>query len=134
MKIMVCYDGSDNSQKALEKAVELFRPEGAEMIIVTAVEEPLDASSVDEESFEKWRDKRKADLAGAAEWVAGHGLEADAMLVIGDPRKMIVEAAIKKEPDMIVIARRGEGSIKKMVLGSVSAYVIRHVGFPVIVV
>ena len=133
MKIMVCYDGSDKSRKALEKTVQLFKAEGADIIIVTAVEEPLDASSVDEESFEKWRDKRKEDLASAAGWVADHGLEVDALLVIGDPRKMIVEAAQKKEPDMIVIGRRGEGRIKKMVLGSVCAYIIRHVGFPVIV-
>ncbi len=133
MKIMVCYDGSDKSHKALEKTIELFKTEGADIIVVTVVEEPLDATSVDDESFEKWRGKREEDLEEAALWVADHGLEVDALLLIGDPRKMIIEAAQKKEPDMIVVARRGRGRIKKMVLGSVCAYIIRHAGFPVIV-
>ncbi len=134
MKVMVCCDGSDRSQEALEMAVKLFKPQGAEVIIVTAVEEPLDASSEDEESFQKWRDKREEDLKEAAQWVANHGLEVDAMLVIGDPRKMIIEAINRKEPDMIVVARRGESGLRKMVLGSVSSYIVRHSRFPVIVV
>jgi nucleotide-binding universal stress UspA family protein len=134
MKVMVCYDGSDRSQEALEMAVELFKPQGAEVIIVTAVEEPLDASSADEESFRKWRDKREEDLNKAAQWVANHGLEVDAMLVIGDPRKMIIEAARRKEPDMLVLARRGGSGTRNMVIGSVSLYIVRHSRFPVIVV
>ncbi len=134
MKVMVCYDGSDRSQEALEMAVDLFKPQGADVIIVTVVEEPLDASSADEESFQKWRDKREEDLKEAAQWVANHGLEVDAMLVIGDPRKMIIEAAQKKEPDMLMIARRGGGGPRNMVLGSVSSYIVRHSRFPTIVV
>lgn len=134
MKVMVCYDGSERSQEALEMVVELFKGQGAEVIIVTVVEEPLDASSVDEDSFQKWREKREEDLKEAAQWVANNGLEVDAMLVIGDPRKMIIEAANRKEPNMLVLARRGESGSKNMVLGSVSSYIVRHLRFPVIVV
>ncbi len=134
MKVMVCYDGSERSHEALEMVVKLFKHQGADVIIVTAVEEPLDASSEDEESFQKWHDKREEDLKEAAQWIANHGLEVDAMLVIGDPRKMIIEAARRKEPDMLVVARRGKSRLKNMVLGSTSAYIIRHSRFPVIVV
>ncbi len=134
MKVMVCYDGSERSHEALEMAVDLFKGQGADIIIVTVVEEPLDASSVDEESFQKWRDKREEDLNVAAQWVANRGLEVDAMLVIGDPRRMIIEAARRKEPDMLVVARRGGGGPKNMALGSVSSYIVRHSRFPVIVV
>ncbi len=134
MKVMVCYDGSERAHEALEMAVDLFKPQGAEVIIVTVVEEPLDASSVDEESFRKWRDKREEDLKEAAQWVANHGLEVDAMLVIGDPRKMIIEAARRKKPDMLVVARRGGSGPRNLVLGSVSSYIVRHSLFPTIVV
>lgn len=134
MKVMVCYDGSERSHEALEMAVRLFKGQGADIIIVTVVEEPLDASSVDEESFQKWRDKREEDLNVAAQWVANRGLEVDAMLVIGDPRRMIIEAARRKEPDMLVVARRGGSGPKNLVLGSVSSYIVRHSRFPVIVV
>ena len=67
MKVMVCHDGSKNAQAALERTIELFRCERPEIILLTVVEEPLDATSVDEESFKKWHDKRDADLKKAVE-------------------------------------------------------------------
>lgn len=133
MKIMVCHDGSESAQRALEKTVALFKGERPEIIIITVVEEPLDATSVDEESFEKWRSKRDADLQAAARWVAGRGLAADAILAVGDPRKMILEAVESKKPDMLVVARRGIGLLERMVLGSVSAFLVRHAKCPILV-
>lgn len=133
MKMMVCHDGSKASQDALEKSVELFKNEKPEVIIITVVEPPLDATSEDESSFNKWRSKRDEDLKKAAEWVASHGLDADALLAIGDPRKMIIEAAETKTPDIIVIAKRGAGILDQMVLGSVSAFIVRHAPCPVLV-
>src|SRR3989304_8743220 len=133
MKIMVCHDGSPRAQDALERIVELFRGTRPEMILLTVVEPPLDATSVDEESFEKWKKKRDEDLKKAAQWVATHGLNVEAILAVGDPRKMIIEAAEQKNPDMLVVARRGVGTLERMILGSVSAYVVRHAHWPVIV-
>ncbi|OGP15359.1 MAG: hypothetical protein A2054_10505 [Deltaproteobacteria bacterium GWA2_55_10] len=133
MKIMVCHDGSERSQEALERTVALFKAQKPEIIIVTVVEEPLDATSMDEESFEKWRSRRDQDLKNAANWVVGQGLDVDAILAVGDPRKMITEAAANKNPDILVVARRGAGLLEKMALGSVSAYLIRHAECPVLV-
>lgn len=134
MKIMVCHDGSDSAQKALEKSLELFKAEKPEVFIITVVEPPLDATSVEEESFEKWRSKREEDLKKAAEFVAGHGFNADAILAVGDPRKMILEATESKAPDILVVAKRGVGIVDRMVLGSVSAYLVRHAHCPVLVI
>ena len=133
MKIMVCHDGSKQSQEALEKAVKLFRCEKPEVVLITVVEEPLDATSMDETSFEKWRSARDGELKKAANWVADNGFNVDALLAVGDPRKMILEAAESKSPDILVVARRGAGIIEKMVLGSVSAYLVRHAACPVLV-
>lgn len=133
MKIMICHDGSKRAQDALERAVELFKPQKPEVILITVVEEPLDATSMDEESFEKWRDRRDADLKDAAKWVVQHGLDVDAILAVGDPRKMILEAAENKNPDVLIVGRRGGGLIDNMVLGSVSAYMVRHATCPVLV-
>lgn len=133
MKVMICHDGSSNAQAALEKAVELFKNVKPEIILLTVVEEPLDATSVDEASFEKWRDKRDADLKKAADWVAGHGLDVDALLAVGDPRRMILKAVAAKSPDILVVAKRGTSALEHMVLGSVSAYVVRHSTRPVLI-
>ena len=133
MKIMVCHDGSERSQEALERTVALFKAQKPEIILITVVEEPLDATSQDEESFEKWRTRRDQELKNAANWVVKHGLNVDAILAVGDPRKMITEAAANKNPDILVVARRGAGLLEKMALGSVSAYLIRHAECPVLV-
>lgn len=133
MKIMVCHDGSERSQEALERTVALFKAQKPEIILITVIEEPLDATSMDEESFEKWRSRRDQDLKNAANWVVGHGLNVDAILAVGDPRKMITEAAANKNPDILVVARRGAGLLEKMALGSVSAYLIRHAECPILV-
>jgi nucleotide-binding universal stress UspA family protein len=133
MKVMFCHDGSSRAQEALELTVEIFKSAKPEVIILTVVEEPLDATSVDEESFQKWREKRNEDLKEAAQWVANHGFDVDAILAVGDPRKMIIEAAETKNPDLLIIARRGGGGTEKMILGSVANYIVRHAPGPVAV-
>jgi len=130
---MVCHDGSESAQFALDKVIELFRREKPEIIIITVVEEPRDASMVHEEIFQKYRQERHDFLLKTSNEVAGKGFEVDAILAIGDPRRMIPEAVENKNPDILVVARRGAGAIEKMVLGSVSAYLVRHVQCPVMV-
>lgn len=129
MKMLVCHDGSEAAQSALEKSVAMFRSEKPEIILVTVAEEPADASSYDEAAFEEWRAEREAGLKEAAEWVVKHGLDVDAIMAIGDARKMLVEAVIKKKPDLVVIASRPpQGGVRfGNITVSVSDYVIHHV-------
>ncbi|CAG1065868.1 Universal stress protein [uncultured bacterium] len=133
MRIMVCHDGSQRSQSALERTAELFRVQNPEIILVTVVEEPLDATSQDEANFESWRASRGDSLKEAADWVAGHGLNVEAVLAVGDPRKMLIEATENKNPDILVVAGRGSGLLQGMVLGSVSAFLVRNAECPVLV-
>lgn len=129
MKMLVCHDGSEIAQSALEKSVAMFKSEKPEIILVTVVEEPADASSYDEAAFEEWRAEREADLNEAAEWVTKQGLDVDAVMAVGDSRKMLVEAIRRKAPDIVVIASRPpQGGMRfGNVTVSVSDYVIHHV-------
>jgi len=129
MKMLICHDGSEIAQSALEKSIAMFKCERPEIILVTVVEEPADASSYDEAAFEEWRTEREASLKAAADWVAGHGLDVDAIMAIGDPRKMLVEAVRKKNPDIVVIAcRPPKGGVRfGNITNSVSDYLIHHI-------
>lgn len=133
MKIMVCHDGSQRSQAALERTAELFQVQKPRIILVTVVEEPLDATSQDEASFEIWRASRGESLKQAADWVVEHGLNVDAILAVGDPRKMLIEATETRNPDILVVAGRGSGLFHGVVPGSVSAFLLRHAECPVLV-
>jgi nucleotide-binding universal stress UspA family protein len=130
---MVCYDGSEHAKKALETTLVQFKNAKPEIIIVTVVEPPLDATGFEEKDFREWSAKRDEDLRAAAERVLDFDLDADAILAVGDPRKMIVEAAEQKSPDLVVITRRGAGIFGKMALGNVSSYIISHIDIPVLV-
>lgn len=133
MKIMVCHDGSENAQKALDQAMELFKATRPEVILVSVVEGAADASMINEEIFDKQREERREQLKQVAERLAGSCCDVDVLLATGDARKMLLEAVNTKKPDILVIGKRGGGVIKEMVLGSVSAYLIRHAHCPVMV-
>lgn len=131
MKMLICHDGSERAQSALEKSVAMFKRERPEIILVTVVEEPADASSHDEAVFEELRATREADLRQAAEWVTSQGLDVEVVVAvgIGDPRKMLVAAVGKKNPDVVVITcRPPKGGVRfGRVTVSVSDYLIHHI-------
>ena len=78
MKVMVCYDGSDKSHEALEKAVNYFKALKPEIILLTVTDEVLDASMESEEIFKTLESEQHEVLKKAAEWVAAQGLDVDA--------------------------------------------------------
>ncbi len=133
MKIMICYDGSEGSHRALEQAVDYFKDQKPEFILVTVVDPPLDSSLENEEIFERWKTNRHNELMDTAKWVTEHGIEVDAILAVGDPRKMILKAIEKRSPDLVVVARRGKTEMEKMILGSVSAFLVRHSPCPMLI-
>ena len=129
MKMLICHDGSGSAQSALEKSIALFKGEKPEIILVTVVEEPADASSYDEAAFEKWRATREADLKDTANWVVKQGLNVDVIIAVGEPRKMLVEAIRKKKPDIVVITSHPpQGGVRfGNITASVSDYIIHHI-------
>ncbi|MEE9543142.1 MAG: universal stress protein [Thermodesulfobacteriota bacterium] len=131
---MVCYDGSDRSRNALNKTLDLFKDQNPDMMILLVAEETLDASMENEEVFEEWKKECHDLLNEVAKDVTQQGLEVDAILATGDPRTMIMEAIENKAPDLVVMAKRGKGSVKNALLGSVSTYVLRQAHCPVLVV
>lgn len=133
MKIMVCHDGSKNAQQALDEAMQIFKCNNPEIILVTVVEGPADASSINEELYQKMIQDQHDFLKKTSDAVAEKGFDVDAIMATGDARAMLLETTNQKKPDIVVIGKRGGGVIKEMVLGSVSAYLIRHVKCPVLV-
>lgn len=133
MKIMICHDGSQNAQEALDRTINMFKPLKPEIILMTVVEVPLDASIESDNVFQRWRDERHAFLLKTAQEATDKGLNVDAVLAVGDPREMIIEATENKKPDILVVGKRGGGGLSRMVLGSVSAFLVRHARCPVLV-
>ena len=134
-RIVVGFDGSEHSRKALERAADLA--EGATLAVVCAADvarlwrDPVGgASPVDPADAEA----RANALAEARRYVEGRGLKGVFIEGHGNPADVIVQEAEDSGADMIVVGTRGLNAAKRLVMGSVSTTVMHHAPCDVLVV
>jgi len=142
MKILVCTDGSEHSNKALEKASIIIKGCNAtQVVIIHVYEENLNITAIpygegyvpsdaDLELFKKkieeYVEERKELLSEALKFFEEKNIKATTILKQGHPAKTILELASEKGFDMIVLGSRGFGGWKKRILGSVSSAVVQE--------
>jgi nucleotide-binding universal stress UspA family protein len=136
MRILVAVDGSAGSAEAVRQAGRLSSPDNDQMAFYySPVAVNFDKSGIDERLLEK----AKASVAGAifddARSKLPEGWSTKVETVIGDePARLgILHAARDWKADLIVVGARGLGSIKRMMLGSVSRAVTQSALVPVLV-
>lgn len=146
--VLLCFDGSEDSIRAIAKTGELFAARDAVVLTVwepISVWEPYDPGAVlsaavaklgekelglDEIAQEIARERleRGLELAGAA------GFKATGRLAEGKAWRAICEVATELEPAAIVVGARGLSRIQSALLGGVSAAVVVHAKQPVLVI
>jgi len=134
-RIVVGFDGSEQSHKALERAAELAN--GATVAVVCAADisrlmrDPAGgASAIDPSDAEA----RTAALAEARSYLEGRGVDGVYVEGTGHPADVLVDEAKETGADMIVVGNRGLNAAKRLVLGSVSTNVVNHAPCDVLVV
>lgn len=137
-RILVPIDGSPNSYRAVEYAVDLARKYGAEVTLIHVVEQHLiiegsGAPAPLPEKYYREREEYARKLTmERKERLEGQGIKVETVIARGNPVMEILRAA--KGFDLIVIGSRGLGRFKKLLLGSVSGGVLQHSPAPVLVV
>lgn len=144
MKIMVAIDGSAASQKALDQAIFLARPHNAEVLVLSVVEPVLDyplypvggAAFIEPnlnggEIFTEKKEAARKLLMDAETLMKD--LQYETRLCFGDARHLICDIAAMEKADMLIIGSRGLGALGRLVLGSVSDYIMHHAHCPVMV-
>ena len=53
--------------------------------------------------------------------------------LLGSPGDSIIKASEEQEVDLIVVGSRGQGALRRTILGSVSDYIIHHAHVPVMI-
>jgi nucleotide-binding universal stress UspA family protein len=109
--IMVAYDESREAAHALASAIELAKPLGAHLKIVTVVEAlpslysiaAIVSPSVLDESLEGKRSLLRTLQQSAIKRATAAGVTADAILVDGGEVSEIVQAAQREHADLLVI-------------------------------
>lgn len=136
--ILVAYDGSSHSKKALEIGIDLAKKYESKLDIVEVVDSSVFAGAglapVPAEVIESVYNKAKSDIENAKSIAKDKGINAEGVVLEGDPATAILEYASKNNVDLIVTGSRGLSTLKRIFLGSVSTRIVQEAKIPVLVV
>lgn len=134
--ILVAFDRSESSKKALVRAAELARTEKATLRILYVIPryqemvEFLRTDAMDE----SLRAAAAKVLAEARELASAPGLDVTTEIGEGHAADEIMSVARKRESDLIVMGTYGWTGVSKAIMGSTTNRVIAHASAPVLVV
>jgi len=129
-KILLAYDGTPESKRALETATSLCKAFGASLAVVSVVPYHAGRSPID-----PWDDREThaKELIEARELLRESGIEAQLLEPVGEPANAIEQIASKGKFDTIVVGTRGQGVLGRLFQGSVSEHVATHAEVTVVV-
>lgn len=160
-RIIVAFDGSENSKKALLTAIDLAKTVNAAITVahshdmkdnqtvidpprpaaeasyisggMTSVPDPLisDVTSPEPMIYE---DRTEEVIAEARMMLNGQQADGDIDILEGDPAESIIEHANRISADMIVTGSRDQNRLKKLIFGSVSEKLSAKSDIPVLIV
>lgn len=134
-RILVPYDFSPAAESALRWAADLHRSVhgGALMVVHLLSTIPIIGSLGDVPIPSP--DDRDVVQAQAALREVVSSVAPDAsfeVLLVGSVESGVISAAEEWRADLIVMGTHGRGGVKRMVLGSVADFVLRHTSVPVV--
>lgn len=130
--VLVAYDGSEGSGKALEKAESMLK-EGDQLVAVYV----LPTKEIDGFAYfdyELTREKAQEALNDVVEELKSRDVDAIGIFREGDVAEEIIKIAADIQCDMIVIGSKGLSKVGTFTLGSVAEKVARHSNRMVLIV
>ena len=133
--IVVGYDGTEASERALGRAADLAAAFGS-TVILTSVAPVMTGTSHGGGSVDPTDppEAHESLLGSAKQTLAGRGVQAEVVLATGNPAEAIVQLAEERSADMIVVGTREPGLLERLLGHSVSSSVQRHAHCDVLVV
>jgi nucleotide-binding universal stress UspA family protein len=135
MKILLAIDDSKCAEAAVRMLLSQFQPRKT-TVRVLHVAEPIETAYYPEltppypmnfgDISKQRMDIGRKLTARATEKLRRAGFKADSAVNLGRVRISIVDAAKKWHADLIVMGSHGRKGMERLLLGSVSEYVVRH--------
>jgi len=140
--VMVGTDGSDSSFRAVDRAAAVARDADATLVLLTAYRpmsprERQDAADALGDEAYKVTGSSPAEqvLAAAGDRARQQGAtKIETIAVEGDPVDALVDEAVRRQVDLLVVGNRGLNSLAGRLLGSVPANITHKASCDVLVV
>ena len=135
-KLLIPVDGSENSLRALSYVIKRAAADERLRIYVLNVQPALPPSFFVTRTMIKnhYEANSKESLARARRALAKTHLTAEVAVRVGPPAETILNFAARKHCGEIVMGTRGLGSVRGLLLGSITTKVIHSTRVPVTVV
>lgn len=135
--IVVGVDGSEGAAIALDFAMKEATLRGSRLRLVSAWEIPasvLASVVAGKEFYEEFRENAIRVAEEAADLVNEQAptVEHEELVVEGHAGKVLLENAVDAE--LMVVGRRGHGTIREMLLGSITRHVVANAQCPLVIV
>lgn len=140
-RIVHASDFSPASRRAFDAAKGLAKANGAELVLVHALE-PLtpwtEDAYVSRHAYDRLVTSARAAAAkrldGLVRDAKAAGVRVTARLVDGNPREALPRAARRIRADLLVVGTHGRTGLRKLLLGSVAGRVVATASCPVLTV
>ncbi|HLR03542.1 MAG TPA: universal stress protein [Virgibacillus sp.] len=140
-RLLVAYDGSPDSQKALTRAAEFIADDSDIQVDIVNVMYPpsmylysLYGSQLSQEVLQEVDEKARQTILEAEELMDDYKDACQFIQLEGNARQELIDYADEHAIDLIIIGSRGLGAFKGMLLGSVSQHVVQNARCDVLVI
>lgn len=153
-KILVAIDGSEARSLVFSAALELAKSTGATLILLHVLTSEEDGSPIYpavntaeylptfkvglietyQEQWQSYEQRSLENLRSLSQEATLAGVTVECTQHSGSAGRSICEVANTSNADLVVIGRRGHSGLSKMLMGSVSNYVVHHAPCSVFIV
>ncbi|OEH85376.1 hypothetical protein BHU72_04615 [Desulfuribacillus stibiiarsenatis] len=136
--ILLCVDSSEESNKAFNRALKVTNENGAKLTLAHVVDIPIysDYKPYDAEILNVARTSAERLLEEFKAKAVESGItNVQVILESGSAKREIIKTIMPKvDPDLVIVGATGTNALERVLVGSVSEYIIRHSPSDVLVV